>query len=70
MATTAQRLAGLEQQVAELAARLELYHQQAAMISVLNAIDGPAPPAGDARQMSARRTSIRPRHLTVVGGRS
>jgi hypothetical protein len=65
MATAAQRIADLEQQVADLAALVEQYYQSACVIRSFEDVLG-APLTTASRQQSPR-----PRHLTVVaGGRS
>ena len=66
MTTTAQRLADLEQQVADLADLLEKYHRQAAVLRTLEQawfeVNGWQP-----AQRPALKPS-RPRHLRAVGG--
>jgi hypothetical protein len=62
MAAQAQRIAELERQVADLAALVEHYYQQACVIRSFEAVLG-APLTTASRQQRPR-----PRHLTVVGG--
>jgi lipase chaperone LimK len=61
MATSAQRIADLERQVAELAAKLEHYHQQAAVIRLWEGAIG-APLTAASRQPAQRPA----RHLHAV----
>ncbi len=60
MAGTAQRIADLERQVADLAARLEEYHQQAAMVRAIEDVIIAARPLAPAPRP--------PRHLQAVPG--
>jgi hypothetical protein len=61
MATAAQRITDLEQQVADLTARVEQVAQEAAMVRMFSEV------RRDAHAAIALRTS-RPRHLHAVNG--
>jgi hypothetical protein len=62
MATASQRIAELERQVADLAALVEQYYQQACVIRSFEDVLG-APLTTASRQQRPR-----PRHLKLVGG--